>query len=321
MPRNTPYTCVCCNFQTRDKYDMRRHLYGRKTPCPMSVNPIELTDEIRDYILQNRVYHIPKADPPQTINQTINNYNTVNNVIAGMELQEKLMQYMEFTKSKTEDVYASIERKLERRALGWKEDRRAQMWLSPDDIMGVIDDVTCISDDRLEDMNIIYDSKYDKLKLFDSGGWRNMLVKTGCKMVLQYVQECMLDAYECYLARRMHAVDAAPQQRQQYREALTSYYKFLACFDIEPYAKDRCDEDIFEGAGEGASHAVSDELTELYRSTAAALVSSEQAAMRKEVIGVFKRNGKRNIDDLNRKLAQLFKMDEEFRTRVMTSIA
>jgi hypothetical protein len=311
---------------THDRKDMRRHLYGRKKPCPMSVNPVELTDEIRDYILQNRVYHIPKDDTPspapQTINQTINNYNTVNNVIAGMELQEKLMQYMEFTKSKTEDVYASIERKLARRALGWKEDRRGQMWLSPDDIMEVIDDVTCISDDRLEDMNIIYDSKYDKLKLYDSGGWRNMLVKTGCKMVLQYVQECMLDAYESYLAKRMHAADAAPQQKQQYREALTSYYKFLACFDIEPYAKDRSDEDIIEGAGdESSSHAVSDELMELYRSTAAALVSSEQAAMRKEVIGVFKRNGKRNIDDLNRKLAQLFKMDEEFRTRVMTSIA
>lgn len=296
---------------------MRRHLYGRKKTCPMSANPIQLTNEIRDYILENRVYHIPTTP---TLHQTINNYNTVNNVISGMELQDKIMQYMDYTKSRTDSTYHSIEKKLERRAITWKENRRPHMCLAKDDIMEVIDDVTCITDERLEDMNIVYDSKYDKLKLYDGGLWRNMLVQTGCKIVLQYVQEHMLDMYECYLAKRMHDGDSPMQLKQKYKEALIAYYKFLSCFDIEPYAQDGLDADILDDEARGEERMVAEEMTTLYHKTAASLVNSERSAMKKEVISIFKRNSRRSIDELNKKLVQLFHMDEEFRTRVTSSI-
>ena len=54
------YTCIRCNHKTKKKTDMRRHLYERKDKCPGSANDIELTDEIKEKILLNRVYKIPK---------------------------------------------------------------------------------------------------------------------------------------------------------------------------------------------------------------------------------------------------------------------
>lgn len=55
-----PYVCICCGYSVFLKSDMRKHLYKKNKPCPKSVNNIDLTDEIRDFILENRVYHIDK---------------------------------------------------------------------------------------------------------------------------------------------------------------------------------------------------------------------------------------------------------------------
>jgi hypothetical protein len=62
-----PYTCPCCGYTTTNKTDMRRHLYSNIKSCPKLLNDIELTDEIKDYILANRVY-----DPNKKIITTPN---------------------------------------------------------------------------------------------------------------------------------------------------------------------------------------------------------------------------------------------------------
>ncbi len=62
--KQLPYECICCGFRTPRKHCMKRHLYDRQSTCPQSVNPIEMTDEIRECIMKNRVYHLPKEEPP-----------------------------------------------------------------------------------------------------------------------------------------------------------------------------------------------------------------------------------------------------------------
>jgi hypothetical protein len=59
------YTCPRCNFQTKNKKDMRRHLYEKKTICSATKNNIELTDEIKEDILLNRIYKILKEEKQQ----------------------------------------------------------------------------------------------------------------------------------------------------------------------------------------------------------------------------------------------------------------
>lgn len=47
------YVCPACSFHTIGKNNMRRHLY-RNRPCP-NMNGIELTEEIRQHVLRNRM--------------------------------------------------------------------------------------------------------------------------------------------------------------------------------------------------------------------------------------------------------------------------
>jgi hypothetical protein len=55
-----PYTCIRCDYKTNEKRNMKRHLYEKNKPCQSKKNKIELTGEIKEEIMNNRVYHIQK---------------------------------------------------------------------------------------------------------------------------------------------------------------------------------------------------------------------------------------------------------------------
>ena len=55
------YECIRCGYSTDLKQSMNLHLYKKKKPCQTIVNNIELTDEIKKYILKNQAYKIPEV--------------------------------------------------------------------------------------------------------------------------------------------------------------------------------------------------------------------------------------------------------------------
>jgi hypothetical protein len=61
MKKIVPFTCPRCGLTTFQKGDMRKHL-NRKTPCQcVHESQLQLTDEIKEIILRDRVYHVPKG--------------------------------------------------------------------------------------------------------------------------------------------------------------------------------------------------------------------------------------------------------------------
>ncbi len=68
MTKIIPYSCIRCGYTTKHKTKMTNHLFERKKYCPAIVNNIKLTEEIKNFILENRVYKIPKKT---TITQNI----------------------------------------------------------------------------------------------------------------------------------------------------------------------------------------------------------------------------------------------------------
>lgn len=57
--KQIPYTCVRCGYITGKRSNMMKHLYEKIKTCPATHYEIVLTDEIKTYILDNRVYRIP----------------------------------------------------------------------------------------------------------------------------------------------------------------------------------------------------------------------------------------------------------------------
>lgn len=81
------YYCPRCGYNTEQKGHMKKHLFDNKNECQGVLNDVFLTDEIKNLIIKNRIYKIEKKDDyresnsNKILNQTINQYNTINNMI------------------------------------------------------------------------------------------------------------------------------------------------------------------------------------------------------------------------------------------------
>jgi len=88
---------------------------------------------------------------------------------------------------------------------------------------------------------------------------------------------------------------------------IEEYYRFLAAVDVYPYIKhaDEFDE------------AIQDQYNEMYAKIRDALTLGGKNKVVNEIIDIIIRNSKRNVSDLNKKIVNLFKMEEEFKNSIM----
>lgn len=68
MPHKPPYTCPRCGYMAKQKGHMQKHLYNLQKDCPAIICDIELTSDIKECILTNRIYHIPRHNAVKSSN-------------------------------------------------------------------------------------------------------------------------------------------------------------------------------------------------------------------------------------------------------------
>lgn len=89
----SPFTCPRCGYQSSKKWDMHRHLYKRTTRCCGEVEDIELTEEIKECIMNNKTYKLPK-DTNEANTIIINNVIPYNDILEDLKLKEELKEYI-----------------------------------------------------------------------------------------------------------------------------------------------------------------------------------------------------------------------------------
>jgi hypothetical protein len=326
----TPYICVCCGYEAYHKPAMRKHLYDKIKPCPKILNDIDLTDDIKDYILANHVYRLPPPtlQPTITINQNINNNNTINNLIANIDSVEKLSKFMNHQKiellSCDDTITNKFSNTVQQLENGVDDEN---LILDKHNLLEVIDQVSSLVDESFENLNIIYDQKFNKLKLYEDGEWNQFILISGIRTLLMKTQEVYFNPYECYLIRKIEYSNIGPFNKQVFREKLTDYYKFIASFDIAPYVKNKNDTEIkfnFMDEKHNAFLNHTDENREMpirymsmYCKIKDDLKQSHLNKIKKDVIDIVKKNSQKNIDELNKKVFALFNMDDEFKNSIL----
>lgn len=92
---NGTYICPRCTYTTKKKTNMVTH-FKRKNICA-AINNLHLTDDIKEDVLRNHIYHIPK-EPEEiiksndTLRITINNFMYIENNIHNKEFQFATIQ-------------------------------------------------------------------------------------------------------------------------------------------------------------------------------------------------------------------------------------
>lgn len=333
--KREPYTCPRCGYTVARKDCMRQHLYTLKKTCQAIKADIELTVDVKECILLNRKYHIAivkGSDSQNIVNNTINNYHHINNFISGMDVIEKLTKYMEYKKielcdfeDRVDDTYHRKVKKLE------NDSFKVQFQLKLTDLFEIVDAVSKLCN-GLEDFNIMYDEKLNKLRIFSYGEWRSLLLDSGIKEMVETIQKCYLDTYECYLIRKMKQDSISLFNKNVMYEHLMEYYKFLSCFDVTPFVDNKNDYQILYNFDDEKHHtqvdpsdynkfSIQDEYKSLYISLKNKNTSTDVNKTRRDVKDIVKRNTKSNIIELNKKMVELFQMDEQFKSMLISNIS
>lgn len=281
-----PYTCICCGYETIYKTAMNTHFYNKKKYCPRIINNIELTDEIKQYILNNRIYKIPVVPVINNITNIINNYNTINNIF----FIQNMNTIKEFKSVNFENKYKSLE-------------------YNNTDFINIINQINDIcSGKQMEELNLI--------NLCEDGDLEEMLVEKSIKKIIIILQKYLFDAYEFYLIKNIHTTtdddtDESYEKTREIKELLQEYYKFIGCFGLNPAVKGKSDSYILEDE-DNDIYELSDIYWSLYKSELYDLKAREIAAIKKDVIDIINQNTIRSIDEMSKKVVELFQVDENF---------
>ena len=326
-----PYDCIRCGYNTLYRNDMRRHFNKKKT-CATTKNNIELTDAIKEHILNYRLYHIPKQPNQKIVNNTINSFNTMNNFLSnidGIEKLKKMHAYKLVTPNNFED---ELESKYSRTVKVLDQDK-GDHCITHDDIRSTVDSVSKVYDKATyKDMNIYLDNATQKLMIYECGDWQEKLINNGLRHIITLIQDYYWHRYEAYLIRKINISKLHFTEKQHFHSLLRQYYSFLAAMDIDPFVKDRNDNQIkynndddeyfetsnFQNADE---YSMAERHMKDYVDIKSSLSERDKRHWRVDLINIVNSNSKKNMKDLNKMLTSIINMDEEFKNHMLESVA
>lgn len=303
---------------------MRVHLYKLKKPCPSSFQDIEISEAIKEHVLLNRSFILPKKeDPRKTIQNIITYNNTMNNFINNMDTLEKLQKYLQYNNQRTIGFSEHIHDHLQNKVSELHENCE-HVVLTKDDILELVDSISKTASKQMKEFNLMYDDKAKRMKLYDDGEWTDYLTPKGVRLVIKGIQEYYLEKYEYMLIRQIEDPNTRAYDRQHRHEFLQDYYTFIACFDVDPMVMDRKDRDILYdkftrewSQCRSSSTTVADKYSMIYRDVKDKLALKDANNMRKHVCDILKQNTRYNIEKLNKTITHLFNIDEEFKELIL----
>jgi hypothetical protein len=325
------YLCPSCGYETDYKNNMRRHFYNLKEPCPKVIRKVELTDDVKEHVLLNRRYDQdgaqlvvqggvqsgtqPTVQVVNNINQIINNFNVINNFVSNINPLDKITHLIQYSDMALVPFEEQVERKYEGCVEKLNNDGYKYGYeLDIDGIIDIIDEVSQVTSDNMNELNVLYDEKGKKIALY-SGEWKSLRVNHAIKHVISIIKSCYTNAYEAFLIRRIKNGTMSQYKKQKSCELLREYYKFLGSNEVLPGVSDDFPTDDIASLDDG----VREEFNELYKKVIEKMTIGEKTKIHSEVIGVIQRNSRKNIDELNKKIVSLIQMDEEFKTNLIGS--
>jgi hypothetical protein len=244
-----------------------------------------------------------------------------------MDPIDKITRYIGYKNIEIVDIDDHIEDTFLVKSKKLNSNKLKNFSMNMNDMLEVIDSVTSMC--QVENFNILYDEKLNKLKYFSCGTWKSTLIDGGITELIEKIQSCYLDSYECYLLRKIEGDNT--YERTQAVEHLEQYYRFIACFDITPYVVDKNNNQILFSIDDERYHlpvsnyntsmyTIQDTWFSKYRKIKDAITMQEHNKITKNVKDIIKRNTRNNVVELNKRMMELFQMDESYKIKVIQDI-
>jgi hypothetical protein len=295
---------------------MHKHLFVLKKVCPATHQDIDLTDEIKQYILNNRVYHSPKQTQQQVIIQQINNNQQIINYIAKLDTRSKLDTFLEHTQTNLLPFEVQIEEQYKEQIDKCDdiETRLESFSIKTPDILEILNTLT--SSTNADTLNVIYDKTPNKLSIYGDGEWDTCVFEQGVKKLIDKVREGFLDDYELLLLNKLDT-DPFARERQRAKEHLQEYYRFLESFETNPIILEY---NRLVGEKQDIVHDFNEKYYGMYDNIKKNMKLAKAKELRKDVYNMIKNNCNASVNDLNKKMMDIICTDEEFKSKVMQTL-
>jgi hypothetical protein len=292
---------------------MRKHLYGTKKICPATQNKIELSDEIKQDILENRVHLVKKVEP-----QTIN--NNILNIINGIDAVEKINHFIQYSGQKILGYGDHIEQLNQKRIEKMENDTyKYGFKLEESDFLEMIDKSIQVDPARNQQMNLLFVEELNKITMYHDDEWESYLMDAGIKRIITILRDYYLETYEKYVINKIYGINSLDAyNRNNYKVQLNQLYRFYAYFDVEPYAKNKENGELISDFSHSDDNFLRDYCMDQYNQLIKEIGKVEKNNAKKQIIGIIKKNTQVNIKNLNKSILKLANVNEEFKTHILS---
>ena len=307
------FVCPRCDYKSLHKVDMKRH-FGRKNPC-VNDNDVDLTEEVKELVLTDRIYHPPK----KSLNASIT-INTLNKFVANMSFNEKMTHVLDYKQKRLVCFEDRLETRFENRSNRLLQNKYPDgFFLDENGFYKLIDTVTKVDKDHIEDLNVFYKKTVKRFELYSGTSWESFIEEEGANELIRLMKSYFLDTYEQYLIRHLHCDKYQSLNRYKLLEHLKIYYKFIAIFELRPSIADIDDDEILgHSLVEDNNRHLAETYMNLYGEEKNKLKKSDINTTKRKVINIIKENTIHNISELNEIIIEILKTDDTFRQQLLT---
>lgn len=318
MSKKDPYTCVRCGYSTSEKGRMKKHLYCNKKDCPASRIDIIMTDDIKEYILINRVFHVPKEEAPS---QTINHFHQMNNFLNTLDPMTKIKEYLSYKNVAMIPFDRNVEIKYEHKRLKL-ENNTFDCNHHDEHILEIVDQVSQFKE--ISKLNLIFHKDLNKFMIYESGEWQEKLAPFGVVSIINTIKDYFWNAYECFLIRRIEG----RVNEVRMVELLEHHYRFLASVDVLPFIVDKHNKQIMFNMDDDeyweepefsdmSAHTIRDFYMTKYMTIQQNLSRKDKEDAKKAIIDIIKRNTRQILVQLDKLILSLMSVDQVFKSIIL----
>jgi hypothetical protein len=228
-------------------------LYKRQKQCPIIVNDIELTDDIKDYLMVNRIYKTKQPSKTHTdkklVQKITNNTNTDNsqktknintlnyNVYINLDPGKKMEYYHKSLNHQLETIDDLILRIYEKEIENMNNNDGDYAY-SITDFIDIVDNVIRSKDiehkdcvlvhERKESATACYNQRQEKPSIYPE--WELLENEKSANIIVEIIQHNLWNTYELYLLQKIERY-----KNPETIKYLLLYYTFISSFDLKPY--------------------------------------------------------------------------------------
>lgn len=349
------FCCPRCGYKTDRKGNIKRH-YERKIVCPPILRDIDLTKSVKLAVIQNRSYdeshsikqpsQSPCANPVsfssellfdkpatviaiqninnqiinnhQTINQHVNQYNQVFNIVLKMDPIAKASHILDYTNNKLLGCEETLDTCFEKRVRQLNDQTsRVNHVLTNHDLLDCVNQATRING-SVTNFNIVYEKDSRNIKIFHDGQWESYLEESGILRVIEFLRTNYLNDYEFYLLRKIHS--GICNSKVLITDRLNVYYSFLSAFDLAPHIEGYTDKYLLGyQIREGNEYSIEHYALSTYKEQKQQMKVKERSHIKKSVSDVIKNNTVQNVKEINLALMDILQMDREYKSKVLNN--